>query len=367
MKNVIKEYLLLVLIFLGGCQSDVSHKKNYIIKSINENSFKEVVTLEAEPASKINSHLINPGFTFVLDSLLIVYERNVDNGFIKIFSLKDNAYLQGFGKRGRGPKEFSNVLQNFVETTGTKSLKAATIFDWGNARLVEWNIDSSLNRNLLKINQSYTLPPKTILAQRAIFINDSTIVGTGGIDKGSMFFANTQNDSIWYSDLIPPLSEEIGTQKDIAELYRSEFAVNYTKDLIVLSNKWFNQISFFDTEGTPKKIIKGKGNVLLKENSEMNRILYYKDMGITEKYIYAVYLNMSYNQMKKARESYDSNGKTYSTEIHVFDWEGNPVRKLIMKDKFLQFIDVDPQNHRIYSLDTFSNSKLIFFENKLIE
>ena len=78
------------------------------------------------------------------------------------------------------------------------------------------------------------------------------------------------------------------------------------------------------------------------EDKQMN---YYTGITTTSKYVYALYMNQS------REEAFD---KEQPTEIHVFDWDGNFVKKLVANE-YLYSITVNANDNAIYACDMEGN------------
>lgn len=365
--NYVKYITVYAILMLVACSTQSSRDHAYIEYSIDHSDFNEIIRLKANLLHPVNNYILNPEFISISDTILIVYESGFHEDIFKLFSINDYSYLGGYGIVGQGPMEHSQIIQNIVQIIGDSANERIVLFDWSKKRLVRLNIADIKYGSFEEFDLEYILIPEVILSQRATFLNDSTIVGMGGIHQGLLYFVNTTNDSVVFTPFTPKLERKVGL-REIPHLYRGEFAIDKTTNSIIAATKWFPQILFYDFDGNLQKVTRFKRSISPIQQKEMERILYYKDVKVTDHFIYAVYLGLSYNDMIKIREVYENKGVTYSTEIHVYDRNGNPIRKIILEDKFIQFISIDSVNNRLFAVDVFSDSlPLIYFESDLIK
>jgi hypothetical protein len=113
----------------------------------------------------------------------------------------------------------------------------------------------------------------------------------------------------------------------------------------------FDRIDIFNLDGTLKKSM-GPEASPLKINAakplEEQTQLYYTVLRLTDQYIYALY----YNQ-----PNIEYGEKLTSTQIHVFDWEGNGVYQIHVPDYLMSF-SVDEKRGYIYGVDFYNQKNL---------
>ncbi|MCC5906901.1 MAG: hypothetical protein JJU13_11875 [Balneolaceae bacterium] len=359
--------LIIIIILFSNCSKIETDETSYRETIISDNDFGEIVTLEANEIDQINTHLIHPRSIHLSDSMLVVVERDVSDGIFKIFSLTDFSFLGSYGSRGEGPGEYSQIISNIVQTRDSFGKSPFVVLDWVHKRLTNISLEDILSGNIQGFEDSYILPPELMLSQRATFLNDTTVISMGGSDKGILAYVNTKTDSVSYIPFIPKIDENLSS-RDATELYRGEFVIDKQRGRIVAATKWFPEMIIFDVEGEVQNVIRIPVQDHPANKLENQRTLFYKDLKITDKYIYGVYLKASQEEMGEIYNNYHSKDFSYSTEIHVFDWSGEPVRKIILEDKFLPFIEIDSINHQLFAIDVFSEDmSLLLFESEVIQ
>lgn len=309
--------------------------------------------------------VLSPGSISIVDSTLFVIERDVASEIISSFSLQNFKLENSYGKRGRGPNEFSKIIQKPVSTSGA-SINSLHIFDWVNKRLKKFNSTNLRKGKTSDSVETYTLPPNLMLTQRAVFLNDTTVIAMGGIYKGLLAFANTNSDDVTYLNPYQLNSEQY-SNRNLSELYRGEFAINFTNNSIALASKYIPEILITNFEGKILRKISISNYNLTKiaDTPVEKRALQFQDIKVTRNYIYAVHIGENRKQLQKRLNSEKAKSQGPLSEIHIYDWDGNPIKKLILKGGYFPFIEIDKKHDRIFSINAFSpTSQILYFKSK---
>ena len=371
MKLILRLFTSLLIISSFGlfsCTKNDSIKTSGEI-TIKDKDFQKSVVLDAEPIDQINRHLLYPQFIHITDSMFIAVESSMKDEIFKVFSLKDFTHLRSFGKRGSGPGEFSKIISNTVQVKDSSKENTIGVYNWVEKVISNLNMitDQTTNDLAPKTNQ-YVLPPELMLAQRVAFLNDSTIAAMGGIEDGAIAFASTTTDAVTYAAHTSKMDKYELSSRDMRDLNMGEFAVDKRKDRIVLAMQRFPKIIILDLEGNIKHVTRFPLQEHPAEISQKQRTIFYKDVKVTKNYIYAAYIGLNSQEMGKIYDNYISGDFSFSTEIHVFNWDGQPVRKLILRDKFVPFIQLHSSSNRLFAIDQFSDSlSILRFKSEFIQ
>jgi hypothetical protein len=342
---------IFVLIFLASCANNESIDK----KATNEKN------LQSDSLVLKGHKILSPSSMSIVDSTLFFVERGVSTDIISYFSLEDFTSLGSFGKRGRGPNEFSQIIQHSVSVYNSKN-NSIQLFDWVNKRISFFDISTLINAKPTP-DREYTLPPELMLAQRAAFLDDTTVVASGGIFEGVLAFADVRSDEVTYIDPYNIDSEE-HNQRVISSIYKGEFSINYDRGLIAFASNVIPEILLFDFSGKLvhriayndydlQEIITSDGD---------KRDIYFQDINATSSNIYATYIGKNFAQLEKSMNSEDT-GNTISTRVIAFNWDGNISKKYNLEDGYFPFIEVDENHDRLFSINRFSPSlDIVYFE-----
>ncbi|WP_268122635.1 BF3164 family lipoprotein [Roseivirga pacifica] len=302
-------------------------------------------------------------FTEVLDSLAIdvpllqVRNLTISDDFIlalttdpkelvKVFSLADFSYVGGFGYGGEGP---GDLEFNRINSGGF------TIVDHGSKLQI---IDAKFIRTIdLKEmgKREPTIHSKTALPETAIRLNQAHLVGNDFVfGKTSrsikqLSYINLKTgettDTIPYPNYVDNVPAEA-----FHHLYSSNSKVDESEKYLALAYLRFPVVRVFDLEsgeerksGVPPKTTQNK--VIVAENGlsidNSNLVSYYSGVDLSEDRVFALY------QEKNSAFNPENPSKAYTEkELHVFDFEGNAIKKIILPEWVNRFA-VSPNGRQV--------------------
>lgn len=328
---------LVLLLFLNSCKED--YQRNLAnSKQIKISSFPIEKDIKGE---KININILGLHRISVIDTFIIGYDFRGRDNFLKIYSANSMGYLGSLISKGRGPNELFTVMsedQFFCDSLGcylwiadngvlskeyclniTKSLKEeTTVFD----------------TNFVLIN--YPAPFRYL-------VNDSTFIGFN--------FDNYKNIELLKYNTLKRKTEsktKIFNKDFINEEHARVFGFQHTisndRNYFACASIRLNQIYIFSTDFSDVLTLSvGDKDWSIQDilkTKYQDILVNYGDIVATDKYIFALYLNKSFN------ETYDENNPK-GGEIHVFDWKGNPVMKMRIKEN-IWTLNIDEKNKYLY-------------------
>lgn len=321
---------------------------------------EQIEYLKSEKIQNVNEVILNPIALAIIKESLLIYEDDIPIDIFKIFTSTDYNMVRSFGERGGGPREYSNTIAFPISIADKSEL---SIYDWSKKKVHRFI--PSQDSIITKTN-SYTLPPELMLTQKAAFLNDTTVLATGGINKGIMAFVATKSDSVIYFNPYEIDNKNL-SDRQLAQIYRAEFAINFENETIAVATKYIPEIFVIDFKGNILQRIKTSNYdiSLLLNVEEIDIKLQYQDISASKNYIYAVHINHSTHELG---ELLDKNTMpNYVTEVHVFNWQGEFIRKFILDNGYHPFITVDQTNHRMLSIDRFSTNGILYFQSENIK
>ncbi|MDR9419958.1 BF3164 family lipoprotein [Gracilimonas sp.] len=207
---------------------------------------------------------------------------------------------------------------------------------------------------------TYILPPQLMLSQNAAFINDTTIISSGGLTKGLVAFTNTNSDK---SEYINPLKYDLEelNEKEKGYLFESVVAVNADKKLIAIAPRFVPELFIINFDG---ELI---SSYALPENFDLNQFddiankkgIFY-GVAATDEYIYVAHVGKTLNEMSAIIEEEDYNDVNF-TNLYLFDWEGEFIESYQLLGGSYRSIYVDEVNNRVFSLDLLTSS-IVYIE-----
>ena len=322
-------------LIIAGCQhtNDVFNKN-----SISFSKFPKEDTIIFKNIYEYEEGIA--GMLKLVDSTLIIF--NVQPGakkFLNIYSLKSGILSNGYVGKGRGPGE---------------ALSPSAI---GVNRQRLWLQDITLNKVFTTDIRSIT--------------NTNTLVSFNEYSHENHYYMIDFKDSLHYFgvgsisshfkiqeiDLTSgKVTKEFGKIEKLPEnmslmlfksIYQSLIFSKPTGDKLVLPYRYLDAIEIFNTETGKGITILGPENYDVKyiplphgmSRTDETRFAFVNG-AVTNEYIYLAYSGRT----RKDPNSYDGN------YIYIYDWDGNPIRKLIL-DRYIQGMAVSKYNNTLYAFD----------------
>ena len=325
MKNILYIFLLY---FLTACSSYKEQKLEIVKEFLTEVSL-EHSEIETPPV------LFNVGQIIMLDSVLITIDMKA-SPFFRIFLLPDFLYVGGFVQKGAGPGEEVDIDPFIHGLSGNtflyKSLKSVKI------------VDFNLKQNKIEILENKKLPGK-LLGFSHIFMLPDSLLGGWNVNQNSnkeFLKYNPKTKTILefgpnYSKIIkdvpPQMEASIFSKIVTVRPNRTAFAAVYDKfqmlRIFSTDGILLKEVRFKDSPKLPKGIIIGDFRAITPDEI----IMHYQKIYSTNKYIYALYSGKSLSKI-----SPENNGIVdICDEIHVWNWEGNPIVKISLDKNFFSF------------------------------
>ena len=262
----------------------------------------------------------------VVDNYL-VKETNKANNIIAVYDL-NGKYIGGFGNIGNARNEFTDgYVMNLQSSNGDV---------WGRdgnvRKLYSFNIDASLKAKSPVIKKSYDVE---FGSRNAFYVSDTMIIyDCATADNICLKTVNPATKSLQSVELFKP-------HNDAMNLYTMCSAINLKEGVIAMAMQFVNQINFISIKGQDKKSASLYKDAAIVENYE-DRTIYYGCVAPADKYVCALYANLPLKNIMKGMPAPNPR------EIHVFDWDGNFRKKIVLKEN-VSIITFD-KNHNMYGL-----------------
>lgn len=349
-KRAIHSILLLFLV-LSCYKTDNSNQVN----------FEAEKQLHPNTINVSGSELLVPSGLDVLESGLLIIESDLDSSKFKFFDFDQYQLQEAFGISGRGPDEYSEIISQPVSNTITDKLQ---LYDWVKKRLQVFDIPvNDLDEEVFqtKINE-YVLPPELMLSQYSSFINDTTVVSSGGLSNGYISFTNTITDQTEYFNPLDYDLSEYG-QREKRYLFESFFAVNNEKQRIAVASKYMPELHIVNFDGEILEKTKLPSDVDFSKIQDIGNIkTNFHEVTTSDQYIYASYVGKSMNEMDEILDSTEFQDVDL-IQLYKFDWDGNFIESFILKGGLYRNLSIDENNKRLYSINTISpNYEVVYFE-----
>lgn len=331
----ITNFVLLVITFLTSCSTN----KNESAYSSNI----EFPEIEHVNCTKLNdSHLFaHPKQIAVIDSLIIVAD-NAHGKLLHIFNTKGD-FIKSFANVGKGPGEAINVNYFSIANNGD-----VVIYDPQSMKIIRYNLQAVRSGDIKNSFQEQNIASRITKNQDmqvriwdAISMTDSTYLLVGNNDK--VRFGIMSNDIVSTYNQYP---ECVDTQniEEVWSIFANETRckLNAAKNKMVQSTFIGGILQFFEISNNnihnyktmyifePKyDIAEGAKPTWVTSNNETQPG--FIDIDVDDNYVYSL-LHQFSDDIETRWE--------YPNAISVFDWEGNPIKKII-SDRQLVNISID--------------------------
>lgn len=286
------------------------------------------------------------GLLLYADSFLFI--RNTANAA--------NATKYHFGLFNLNNKSF----QHFCLPTGRKSGHSISFLSYGLSNDYLWVHDVIKERMVLtdldsvipgrKDGTKEVPVPKFYYSLQ--LLNDSAIIAGGDYDgPHKVYHVNLAAPKI-EKQIAPYSSDTADYPRTKKMAYESFLFLNPTGDKCALACRYADQVEIVDLTTQQSKTVKGpegyEPNVIVMKGNDgrdlstrgpHTRYAFVKGK-VTNKYIYLLY----------SGNNHESEHLWYGKYIYVYDWNGNPVRRLELKNYALDFV-VTHDDSRIYTYD----------------
>lgn len=343
-------YIIPLLVFsqliITSCNKNEGQKLVASDKAVSFSKFENTKPLSLNKLGTIDTY--SPWYLLPVDSIILIYSDKTEYQ-VKIFSIAKGEVIGERLKNGAGPGEAQGIF-----STGIVG-DSIWFYDITLSLLIKYKWDDFLKTDTaaskrFKIGHSF---------YSTSMLNDSILVGAGLESAPNKFhFYNIYTGHLKGSPQeyeIPP-NIPLGTAKDALRCYVN---LRSNKDNlmgdIALVGRYTDVVEIFDRDDRAyQKSIHGpdhfdpvfnigkRSDYTYMSKKSDTRKAYVKSLS-TNNYIYALYSGSLRS---------DRSGWSFGKNIHVFDWNGNPMFRYELKD-YIYTYAVDKNDQRMY----------IYFEN----
>lgn len=331
----------------------------------------EVKTFNSFPVSEKLSHSkvtihepLTPTSIYLLDSIVVLIDSNLDHA-LHFYNISDWSLIAKYGKRGDGPGEVikPKFHGQFVQERGETYL---WLSDYRTFKLKKLSLNKMMSNENAEPEVSLKMRPQIAWIYADIYaVSDNEFIGpvTGDIigvtedkEAGRFYRYNVKDQSISWMPNFPKQKLSVPQEK-IGYLYSSASTFNSKTKKIASAMKFYDRVDIVDVIKGEVLTIVQKDKVGLKEvdlKDERSLIppetmSYYTRAYSTERYIYLIYSNITYQE---GNEVFQGIGQNVPKEqLHVFDWKGIPVFKGELDKWALGSFFVDEKTWTLYAIN----------------
>jgi hypothetical protein len=339
---------LIILLFVAN-SIIVLNSCNNVDQSVKKFKTEVECTLDSIRVTPI---LLDEKKLILANDLLISMRYDPDTVF-RVFKLPNMNYLGGFGTIGKGPNEFMTPI-----VSSTNMFNAhLSVADMRSLKLIDL-ISGEQQINSVEYIKSISFPGILSPLNYAYIINDSIIYGLLlSKSEKELIKYNIINKKITniidFPDIYPKLPEDFYPTLYLKQIDfapdRSKFVFTYIQIPILriysINGDLIKQITYTDApEQTRYSVSDGR----LVNNS---RYFYYQNVQVTNDYIFALYELRQFEEKKLKVLS--------KKEMHVFDWNGNPILKINLKEWISTYV-ISPDSRKIFFINPMKENYIYF-------
>ncbi|MGM0944892.1 MAG: hypothetical protein ACQEW9_06880 [Bacteroidota bacterium] len=284
----------------------------------------------------------------IIDSLIVTATMN-SRGLWQVYNLPDFDHLGSFLSLGEGPKQFfkSPSVGDKVLFRSEGNDITALIYEFTKGELIKFNLNQSIKLGQDSLEQvEDDLPPFLfdflILGQDHYYLRQPENQETKQ-NRYLLFQGQLSSNS-----LLDQLNRaEVSNGMLNMSLMASMTRISPDRDKILEMYFRLNYFNLYSLDGSLKKTIAIEPTLddlnLLEKVPQPERNYRFSDVRVYDDFFALLHLNELEQNFATERKSLP--------EILIFDWDGNPISKLVFKDFFTSF-DFDLANKKVYTFDS---------------
>lgn len=327
--DIIKFSVLLFTITMVFSCRDVKDSDHFSGEIVEFSDLADMI--EIQPRT-IELDGVYDGLIAVYDSLVFFWSHKYRDAWYSVFNLNNNQHLGFFIPSGEGPNEVLRVVpitQFFTENNELKTL----LYAFSDNKLVTWNITKSLEQN--ETIYDTIIPYNWQTEKHIIPFKDMFYAGE---DSLFVYRHPAETDEEPTLPLIELRTISSNERIDQISVFKNSIA---NKESMVYTNDFFFTDNSYKPDGT--KVVQtmsrlGQINIIdlkshqvkgyrMKNTDDFS--IFYGTMEGSKYYYYRVASNNDYIFALWLGKSLDILPEIYEPDIiHVFDWEGNFIKKI---------------------------------------
>lgn len=344
-------YLCLVGVFCMACSQNAAVSHRNLVEAFPVESRLPVEPIEVEPV------LFFLGDMLMVDNYLVTVDMKNDV-FFQFFQLPDLNYIGSSKRRGQGPDEEIAVLPLLHKVDAT-SFAYRTL---DKLKIVTFNAETGA----LDTNKEFLIPEKF-----------SSVLNTAVFEKALVGYdVNGMSDTEFKKMSLPNLTvEDFGPNFPEVSFQVETEMKNRVFSKVLASHPAGNLLVSIYDKLPLLRIYNAEGEVIAEsefQNHQVAPVAYGKDklegvdisattinylkVKVTDKFIYGLYAGKTHQELNT-----DLGISDYGNEIHLWDWQGNPVARIFLDRGYSNFAVANDGSYLL--LYTYGTDHLLYKMN----
>ena len=340
MKHVF--FIFFLLLFATSCSTKMEKNSHRVM--IQKFPMEKLVTLDSVNVEPV---LFCIGDMLIIGDFLVTVDIKNDV-FFQIFSLPELNYVGDFIHKGVGPAEEVAVFP-FLQRTG---LNAFTYRSIDKQKIVSF--DALVKK--LSLTGEYQIPDEYMNILNS-FLMGNKLLGYNMMGESAKEYISCDLSTKEITDFgsdYPKVDFSIDT-KNRNMLFSKIMASNANNDRFVALFDKFPLMRIYDANGnviSENEYVNNQSIPSAYSKADMQGVdlssltVNYLKLKVTNKFIYGLYSGKTQGELGVL------NTADLCYEIHIWDWEGNPVKRLIFKTPVSNFaVSLDDSYILLYSFE----------------
>jgi hypothetical protein len=294
----------------------------------------------------------------VVDSVLLIWDLHARSHFFHAFSIGDSItkYLYSFGKVGQGGDELIScggfdIRDNYL-----------SVIETNKAMLYAYSIED-IKKNIENPEKTVEFPKEYAPIIRYTDMGDKGKVILDSKGEYRFILLDNEGKTIGKYYEIPNQENKELPKFLLHQLWTSCLNYNPNNNILVLGTIMGDVLEIYNLNNHTAQIVVGEQGEPIIFNEGGNWILMsaygYQDIIVGDNEIYALYRNISHEEIKKDQEKGEitPNGGNI---IYVFSLDGEMKKKLVL-DKHINGFHIDFENKIIFGVNSNSDIQLCIF------
>lgn len=300
----------------------------------------KVIETSLNPSKAIDLETSDPSQVVCFDDYLLIRDVRSDQGMLAIHKLSESKTRHLY-KLGRGPGE----MVGFYDVSISLDNRKVYLFDVAMRKILVADVDTLfLSQDILSITREISLSGMPSFL--SVTSGPSGIIyGTGVFERARIIGVN-EHAEVLKEVVYSPDGASGGSNMVLNQAFMGRIAYEPIRNMLVLACRYSCQLEYYDVSADRSVIIRGpedsfpmydvvNGVVARKAEEKLGYVCVHAD----ESYVYALY----------SGKCHDDPDPVCSSDIRVFDWDGQYVRRYVLNQDIYSF-DVDDSNKILYAL-----------------
>jgi hypothetical protein len=343
---MIKHSLSLVFLLIVGVGCTSNRDKVFNAETIKYGDFATELHLIPEPLTFSEPVMGILNIMHVRE--FIIFKHHSNSHFYSAYDAETGNFIGDFGRQGRGPNEYT-LLNSWKEYISDNDRTDLYLSDMNLKRIVTFDL-KQFAQDTARLQKFSTLKNYSDMHMRNHVVNDTLFLAYMYDMQSGDVYLRKYSTSIDEISRLPMLRNPVHNYDEFDRLWGSSL-ISHDGNKFVMAMLHMDRINIFDLNDPDKSISLMPSEASTPSLSDLvnmdpnRRKIYYEGVDHTDELIFALYHNQLLSEWQK---------KTKGVELHVFDWLGNPVAKLVV-DEYLANFCIDETHKVIYAFDYSEN------------